>query len=77
MHSLSRYVIGHHNKRRYKTVLPTLVGTRKGLIIRQKEPNNLETLFDQIESFITPTETTGPCLTPDFRSHLEFPRRFD
>jgi len=48
-----------------------------GLIIRQKEPNNLETLFDQIESFITPTETTGPRLTSDFRSHLEFQRRFD
>src|SRR6266849_6035727 len=26
------------------------------LIIRQKEPNNLETLFDQVDSFITPTE---------------------
>jgi len=27
-----------------------------GLIIRQKDPNNLETPFDRIESFITPTE---------------------
>jgi DMSO/TMAO reductase YedYZ molybdopterin-dependent catalytic subunit len=27
-----------------------------GLIIRQKEPNNLETPFDQIDSFLTPTE---------------------
>ena len=77
VHSLSRYVIGHHNKRRYKAVLPTLVGARKGLIISQKEPNNLPTLFGQIESFIAPTETTGPRLTSDFRSHLEFPRRFD
>ena len=48
-----------------------------GLIIRQKEPNNLEAPFDQIESFITSTETTCPFLTPDLRSHLEFPRRFD
>ena len=28
----------------------------KGLIIRQKEPKNLETPFDQIDSFLTPTE---------------------
>ena len=27
-----------------------------GLIIRQKEPNNLETPFDRVDSFITPTE---------------------
>src|SRR5258707_8910175 len=27
-----------------------------GLIIRQKEPNNLETPFDQLDSFFTPTE---------------------
>jgi DMSO/TMAO reductase YedYZ molybdopterin-dependent catalytic subunit len=27
-----------------------------GLIIRQKEPNNLETPFDQVDSFLTPTE---------------------
>jgi len=25
-----------------------------GLIIRQKEPNNLETPFDQVDSFLTP-----------------------
>ena len=27
-----------------------------GLIIRQKEPNNLETPFDQVDSFLTPME---------------------
>lgn len=27
-----------------------------GLIIRQKEPSNLETPFDQVESYLTPTE---------------------
>ena len=27
-----------------------------GLIIRQKEPNNLETPVDRIDSFLTPTE---------------------
>jgi len=27
-----------------------------GLIIRQKEPDNLETPFDQLDSFLTPTE---------------------
>jgi hypothetical protein len=27
-----------------------------GLIIRQKEPRNLESPFDQIDSYLTPTE---------------------
>src|SRR5260370_994029 len=27
-----------------------------GLIIRQKQPNNLEMPFDQVDSYITPTE---------------------
>jgi hypothetical protein len=27
-----------------------------GLIIRQKEPNNLETSVDRVDSFLTPTE---------------------
>ena len=27
-----------------------------GLIIRQKEPRNLETPFDRVESYLTPTE---------------------
>src|ERR1700716_1785028 len=27
-----------------------------GLIIRQKEPNNLETPIDRVDSFLTPTE---------------------
>jgi hypothetical protein len=27
-----------------------------GLIIRQKEPTNLETPFDQLDSILTPTE---------------------
>src|SRR5712675_2040733 len=31
-------------------------GEPAGLIIRQKEPRNLETPFDQVRSFLTPTE---------------------
>src|SRR5438270_4543443 len=27
-----------------------------GLIIRQKEPNNLETPFDRLDAYLTPTE---------------------
>jgi DMSO/TMAO reductase YedYZ molybdopterin-dependent catalytic subunit len=34
-------------------VLPT---NSAGLIIRQKEPTNLETPFDQVDSYLTPTE---------------------
>jgi hypothetical protein len=30
------------------------------LIIRQKDPNNLEMPFDQLGDFITPTELPGP-----------------
>ena len=32
------------------------VSSSVGLIIRQKEPRNLETPFDQLDSFLTPTE---------------------
>jgi hypothetical protein len=32
------------------------VGRRVGLIIRQKDPNNLEMPFDQLGDFITPAE---------------------
>src|SRR3984893_10224836 len=39
-----------------------------GLIIRQKEPNNLETPFDQIDSFLTPTELFY------IRSHFPAPK---
>ena len=39
-----------------------------GLIIRQKEPNNLETPFDQIDSFLTPTELFY------IRSHFPSPK---
>jgi len=39
-----------------------------GLIIRQKEPNNLETPCDQIESFLTPTELFY------IRSHFPAPK---
>jgi DMSO/TMAO reductase YedYZ molybdopterin-dependent catalytic subunit len=39
-----------------------------GLIIRQKEPKNLETPFDQIDSFLTPTELFY------IRSHFPAPR---
>src|SRR5438270_667567 len=33
-----------------------LASSPVGLIIRQKEPRNLETPFDQLDSFLTPTE---------------------
>ncbi|MDB6027971.1 MAG: sulfite oxidase-like oxidoreductase, partial [Verrucomicrobiales bacterium] len=39
-----------------------------GLIIRQKEPGNLETPFDQVDSFLTPTELFY------IRSHFQVPR---
>src|SRR6266849_4687870 len=39
-----------------------------GLIIRQKEPANLETPFDQVDSFLTPTELFY------IRSHFPAPR---
>jgi len=39
-----------------------------GLIIRQKEPNNLETPFDQVDSFLTPTDLFY------IRSHFPAPK---
>src|SRR6202158_6243182 len=39
-----------------------------GLIIRQKEPDNLETPFDQFDSFLTPTELFY------IRSHFPAPK---
>ena len=39
-----------------------------GLIIRQKEPANLETPFDQVDSYLTPTELFY------IRSHFPAPR---
>src|ERR1700680_2088031 len=39
-----------------------------GLIIRQKEPSNLETPFDQVDSYLTPTELFY------IRSHFPAPR---
>jgi hypothetical protein len=36
-----------------------------GLIIRQKEPTNLETPFDQVDSYFTPTEP-GEYNNPDY-----------
>jgi len=39
-----------------------------GLIIRQKEPHNLETPFDQVRSFLTPTELFY------VRSHFAIPK---
>jgi hypothetical protein len=39
-----------------------------GLIIRQKEPNNLETTLDEVDSFLTPTELFY------IRSHFPAPK---
>jgi len=36
--------------------MSTLASSSVGLIIRQKEPRNLETPFDQLDSFLTPAE---------------------
>src|ERR1700736_5161140 len=40
----------------------------KGLIIRQKEPKNLETPFDEVDSFLTPAELFY------IRSHFPVPQ---
>jgi DMSO/TMAO reductase YedYZ molybdopterin-dependent catalytic subunit len=39
-----------------------------GLIIRQKEPTNLEMPFDQVDSYLTPTELFY------IRSHFPVPK---
>jgi len=46
----------------------TLRSSPVGLIIRLKEPDNLETPFDQLDSFLTPTELFY------IRSHFPAPR---
>jgi DMSO/TMAO reductase YedYZ molybdopterin-dependent catalytic subunit len=46
----------------------TLPSSSTGLIIRQKEPTNLETPFDQVETYLTPTELFY------IRSHFPAPR---
>ena len=46
----------------------TLQSSSVGLIIRQKEPNNLETPFDQVDSFLTPMELFY------IRSHFPTPK---
>src|SRR6266699_5890756 len=46
----------------------TLRSSSAGLIIRQKEPTNLETPFDQADSYLTPTELFY------IRSHFPAPR---
>ena len=45
-----------------------LLSASAGLIIRQKEPTNLETPFDQVDSYLTPTELFY------IRSHFPAPR---
>src|SRR5438270_3626798 len=46
----------------------TLQSPSVGLIIRQKEPTNLESPFDQVDSYLTPTELFY------IRSHFPAPR---
>jgi DMSO/TMAO reductase YedYZ molybdopterin-dependent catalytic subunit len=46
----------------------TLQSPSPGLIIRQKEPTNLETLFDRVDSYLTPTELFY------IRSHFPAPK---
>ena len=45
-----------------------LRSTSAGLIIRQKEPTNLETPLDQVDSYLTPTELFY------IRSHFPAPK---
>src|SRR5205823_8636602 len=58
--SKKQYIRGEINK--------TGQSSSMGLIIRQKEPNNLETPFDQVDSFLTPTELFY------IRSHFPAPK---
>src|SRR5213596_2933500 len=46
----------------------TLQSSSVGLIIRQKEPTNLETPFDQVDSYLTPAELFY------IRSHFPAPK---
>src|SRR5260370_3709847 len=46
----------------------TLQSPSLGLIMRQKEPTNLETPFDQVDSYLTPTELFY------IRSHFPAPK---
>jgi DMSO/TMAO reductase YedYZ molybdopterin-dependent catalytic subunit len=59
-HSRQQYARGRINK--------TGQSTSAGLIIRQKEPNNLETPFDELDSFLTPMELFY------IRSHFPTPK---
>src|SRR5439155_15460826 len=58
--SKKQYIGGEANK--------TGQSSSVGLIIRQKEPNNLETPFDQVDSFLTPMELFY------IRSHFPTPK---
>ena len=58
--SKKQYIRGEINK--------TGPSSSVGLIIRQKEPNNLETPFDQVDSFLTPMELFY------IRSHFPTPK---
>src|SRR6201993_2826967 len=57
-----------HSKDCYGAINNTGISFLMGLIIRQKEPNNLETPFDQVDSFLTPTELFY------IRSHFPAPK---
>jgi hypothetical protein len=46
-----------------------------GLIIRQKDPNNLEMPFDQLGEFITPSELFTSAVISPYRSSIR--PRFD
>src|SRR3954470_3731531 len=59
-HSNKQYIRGEINK--------TGQSPSGGLIIRQKEPKNLETPFDQVDSFLTPTDLFY------IRSHFPAPK---
>ena len=59
-HSRQQYARGRINK--------TGQSTSGGLIIRQKEPNNLEMPFDELDSFLTPMELFY------IRSHFSTPK---
>src|SRR5260370_26753397 len=58
----------HSLNGRKTTMAETLQSPSVGLIIRQKEPTNLETPLDQVDSYLTPTELFY------IRSHFQAPK---
>jgi hypothetical protein len=65
---LHRFLEGDYDEMIRNQYDETRQSSPAGLIIRQKEPTNLEMPFDQVDSYITPTELFY------IRSHFPTPR---